>query len=163
MMVGDLPDRDPGLPRFAWLAIALAVAAVCWVAVRPTTELGPDAAAAGDTVSAASSPAESGATLYVREGCGQCHTTVGPATALGPSLAGAARLAAARIHAPDYTGLARTPADYLREATVDHCVDLLPGYVYDCADVPDVALRLGDADVARLVEFLAALPAEVAP
>jgi hypothetical protein len=153
----DLAASDPGLPRFAWLACGLVLAAGVWLFVSPPqlSSTGP-AAAGGEVVD----PAETltGGSLFVREGCGACHATAGPSTALGPSLAGAYELASSRLASSDYTGFADTPEDYIREATLDHCVDRVPGYEYDCQALGDVGLRLSDEHVDRLVEFLVALP-----
>lgn len=151
---------DPGTPRFVRATLVIALLAAVWVLIRPTAARVPTdggAAAVGDgTLS-------SGGMLFLREGCGACHVTVGPSSALGPSLAGVLANAAARLGDPSYAGYAGTPRDYVREATLEHCVDPLPGYAYECTEVADVGLRLSEADVERLVDFLSELPTSGAP
>jgi nitric oxide reductase subunit C len=97
----------------------------------------------------------SGASLFVVEGCGTCHVTVGPSTALQPSLAGTRAHAEDRIESPDYGGLATTPEEYIRESILDHCADVLPGY--SCESAPDVGVRLGSDEIDALVEFIMGL------
>jgi hypothetical protein len=151
---------EPGVPRFLRLALAATLVAAIWVLVRPAAGPSP---ASGGPGTAGDGTTASGGTLFLREGCGACHVTVGPSSALGPSLAGVLANAGRRIADPSYAGFARTPIDYVREATLDHCVDLLPGYDYECTEVGDVGLRLNEADVARLVDFLARLPESRTP
>lgn len=150
----DLPAADPAVPPFVLAVVVLAVLAAVWLAARA-----PGGAELVEAPAAPTGlPAESGGGLFVREGCGGCHPTVGASGVQGPSLAGAARRAAGRIASPAYTGFATDPIGYLREATVDHCVDLVPGFTYDCAEVGDVGLRLGEADLERLIDFVRNLP-----
>jgi mono/diheme cytochrome c family protein len=107
------------------------------------------------TQTAAASPAASaarGALLFAEEGCASCHRPAGTSRALGPPLAGLAERAAARLEAPDYRGSAETPDDYVREAVLDHCADLVPGY--RCPTAPDIGLRRSTEEVADLVRFL---------
>jgi hypothetical protein len=151
----DLPDRDPGLPRFILLLACGAVLGAGWVMLRPS---GGSTGTVAATTGSGQAADLTGGSLFVREGCGACHATIGPSMASGPSLAGARQHAADRIASPDYTGFSDSPDDYLREATLDHCVDLVPGYVHDCAKLSDVGLRLSDAQVDLLVAFIAALP-----
>jgi hypothetical protein len=40
----------------------------------------------------------------------------------------------------------------VREAVLDHCADLVPGY--DCPPAPDIGLRRSAEEVADLVRFL---------
>lgn len=163
--VADLPGRDAGLPRFVITALVGSAALAVWLLVRPSRPAGPMATGVPPpraTVTSATLPGQrSGATLFLQEGCGNCHATTGPSTALGPSLAGAADRAGARIRAEDYRGSADSPAAYLREAIVDHCLDLVPGY--DCVAAPDITLRLSAEEIDRLVGFVSRLEAPETP
>ena len=150
----DLPDRDPGLPRFVLVIAAIAAAAAIIAAVRTGAALAPPTLVPQEATAIVG---PSGADLFVREGCGECHVTQGVPTALGPSLAGVLASARERLADPRYTGSAATPEAYLREATVDHCRDLLAGY--SCPDVSAVELRLGAGEIDRLVRYLAQLEA----
>jgi nitric oxide reductase subunit C len=49
---------------------------------------------------------------------------------VGPSLAGVAQRAAARVAEAGYRGDARTAADYLRESILNPSVYLVPGALY---------------------------------
>lgn len=150
----DVPARDPGLPRFLVVVAACALAGAALVAVRPEPL---DAPAAGADVAGDPTPDAglTGAGLFLREGCGECHATSGPSSALGPSLAGVWSRAQSRVIMPGYAGDADTAEGYLREATLAHCVDLLPGYT--CPDVSEVGLRLSLDEVDRIVRFMAGL------
>lgn len=160
--VPDLPVDDPGVPRFVYVIAAVALAGAAWLLVRPTavTPLGD---MQDEIVAEESTEAEdtSGGMIFVREGCGACHVTAGPSSALGPSLSGVATAADQRVRSPSYTGRADNAGDYLREATLDHCVDLVPGY--DCVEVSDVALRLSIDEIDRLVTFMMGLSASEDP
>jgi mono/diheme cytochrome c family protein len=159
LSVPDLPERDPGLPRFIMVMAVLVAAGALWLVVRPVSVEPLDEA---PVVSAAVEPEEagdaSGGMLFVREGCGACHATAGPSTALGPTLSDAARNADDRIRSPEYAGHAEDAGAYLREATLDHCADILPGY--ECVEVSEVGLRLSAAEIEKLVEFMSGLGAE---
>jgi mono/diheme cytochrome c family protein len=155
LAIDELPEADPGLPRFLGVVVLVALLAAAYVVARPGGNL-PAPDLAGASAAATSSAPLSGADLFLREGCGECHVTVGPSTALGPSLAGALEHARARLEQPSYTGSATSPEAYLREATLDHCKDLLPGY--QCPEVLTVGLRLSTQELDRLVAYVAGLP-----
>jgi hypothetical protein len=123
------------------------------MAVRTAAPDMPALDALGPPVEAPST--RTGASLFVVEGCGTCHVTVGPSTALQPTLAGAEARAGARLEAADYTGQADSPRDYIRESIVDHCIDTIPGY--SCEGAPDVSVRLGTAEIEALVDFVMGL------
>ena len=160
--VTDLPVLDPGLPRFAVLAAVVIAVASFWLVARPTDVAPLETVVIEDDLEVVAAPGdETGGMLFVREGCGACHATDGPSTALGPTLLDAAQNAVDRIRSSDYTGRAEDERAYLREATLDHCVDVLPGY--QCVEVSEVALRLSSSQVERLVDFMMALGEEVAP
>jgi len=150
----DVPEPDPGLPRFLALVTVVTVLAAGAVVLRPAAP--PTVARAPlDGPGPAVVPDVSGAGLFLREGCGECHVTAGPSSALGPSLAGVYQRAGRRVAEPTYTGTADSPLGYLWEATLYHCRDLLPGYV--CPDLPAVGLRLSLEELEVLVGYLAAL------
>ncbi len=155
-MTTDLAAQDPPLPRFVWLAILGIMLAAVWAG------RGDFGAGASPTPSATLKPLaerslpQGGADLFVAAGCSGCHVTVGSSTELGPSLAGALAHARIRLLDPGYAGSATTAEEYLAEATVDHCRDVLPGY--RCDEVPDYGVALTAEAVASLVTFLAGLP-----
>lgn len=153
--IHDLPEADPGLPRFVLLVALLAVGGAAVAAVRGSpTGPGPGTGA----VAEGRSPEAigwSGEELFLREGCGECHAADGSSSALGPGLAGALGRASERIADPTYGGTARSPREYLWEATVDHCRDPLPGYA--CPEGVVVGLRLGADEVDRVVDYVVQL------
>jgi hypothetical protein len=160
--IPEFPARDPGFPRFLWVAALLAFALALWVLVLPESGLDQPvarrAAQSGDSTEALESI---GASLFIAQGCGGCHPTAGADSALGPSLAAAESRGAARIAAADYGGSAGDARTYLAESILDHCVDRLPGY--ECPDLPELSLRLSLDDVDALVAFLTRSFAEPAP
>jgi len=165
MIPFDLHRRDPGLPRFTLAVAALALAGAAWLllrpAARPLAGLAEVATAVAATPAVGSAADQSGATVFLDQGCGGCHATSGAATARGPSLAGAGARAAERVQAPDYRGGAGSARDHLRESVIDHCADVTPGYA--CEQMPELGLRIGTADLDALVGFLMRLPPEGSP
>jgi mono/diheme cytochrome c family protein len=149
----DLPARDPGLPRVASLAVVIALGAALWLLLRPVAVALPAAEAPG---AVPTEVGQTGAEVFISAGCSACHPTTGPSAPSGPSLAGVLERAQARIAAPDYAGRVDSARAYLREATLDHCLDLVPGYT--CPAVPEVGLRLTAGQVDALVDFMAGLP-----
>lgn len=152
-----LTEPEPPLPRFVWLALVLILIATGMVLRRPSTstsELQPLPA----TLPPPSAPPVLGAELFVIAGCSGCHPTVGPGTERGPTLAGVLRRAEARLADPEYGGRAQSAAEYLSEATADHCLDRLPGY--RCEEVPDYAVMLTAEQLQSLVQFMSRLPSE---
>ena len=159
----DLPGRDPGLPRFAVAVGALVLLAAGWLLVRPVPAL---PGVMGTAVEIAASTPEAatedpGATVFLAQGCGTCHSRTSSSTALGPGMGGVAARAAARIAAADYTGDARSAREYLEEAILTHCADIVPGYT--CIELPDLGLRLSATDADALVNDLLRIPAEGRP
>lgn len=154
----DLPAADPGIPLFVVAAAACAVLGAMWLVVRPPHSDVPGPSAADEVGQGSIPRVRTGSDIFVAEGCGTCHITSGPSTALQPSLEGALGRAARRLQASDYSGSATTPEEYLREAILDHCADTLPGY--SCEGAPDVGLRLGPAEFEALVAFVADLEGE---
>jgi mono/diheme cytochrome c family protein len=157
-VVRDLPVADPGLPRFVLVVALLAAVGALWLAMRPS-EVVPLESVRDEVLPEVVEEPEgtSGGMIFVREGCGECHVTTGPSTALGPSLAGVGARAEERVRSPEYTGHSDNARDYVREATLDHCADVVPGY--ECVELSDVGLRLSPAEVDSLVDFMLGLPA----
>lgn len=89
-------------------------------------------------------------------GCTTCHSLESGEELVGPSLAGVASRAEARIEKPDYTGEATSVEGYLRESILSpnaHVVQgFAPGVMYQEFD--DV---LTEQDVDDLVAFLLTL------
>jgi mono/diheme cytochrome c family protein len=129
------------------LLTLLGLVALLWAA-RATTD-GDDPA---PPTTAPPADAMRGATLFRDHGCATCHRPTGTPSALGPGLVGLPRSAAQRVRDPDYRGGATTAEGYVREAIVDHCVDLVPGY--GCPEVSGLGIRLTAADAADLTAFL---------
>lgn len=164
LAAGPFPERDPGLPRFAWLAAALALALALLLAFRPPRP-GPGPAVQGllggaAEGEAAPDPVAAGREVFVVQGCGSCHALSAADGGSGPALAGLWPRAMLRLNAPDYRGGARDPDTYLREAVLDHCLDPLPGY--NCPDLEDLAVRLSVGEVDALVAYLRSVGAAAA-
>lgn len=152
--IDELPERDPGIPRFVWLTLVLALGLGGWALLRPerAREALLSPAPSQDASLPDAEAAALGARLFVAQGCGGCHPTIGPDSSLGPSLEALSSRAAARLSAPDYAGSALDAAAYVAEASVDHCRDRLPGYV--CPELTELSLRLSLADGEALAAFL---------
>ena len=150
-MTAQFPPVEPGLPRFVVAAALCTVLAAVWAMGGRSENARPSAGTAQPAAANRESPL-SGAELYISAGCAECHPTVGPSTALGPSLAGAEESARLRLADEGYTGSADDALGYLAEATVDHCTDLLPGY--GCQGVPDFGLHLTAEQVDDLVRYM---------
>lgn len=94
-------------------------------------------------------------------GCFACHSTAPGVNLVGPSLAGIADRAAARITAGDYTGKAAAAAAYIRESIVEPNADLAPGPTYSSNGQslmpPGFGQSLPPAQVDALVAYLMTL------
>ncbi len=149
----ELPERDPGLPRFVWLVYGGLLVLGLVLLLRPDDGL---AVLAPEPEAERSVEGEDlagrGARIFVAEGCSGCHATVGADGSLGPSLYGLAQRATTRLAAPDYQGRAVDAAGYVVEASLDHCLDPLPGW--DCPDLSGLALRLSIEDGEALAAYL---------
>jgi hypothetical protein len=155
----DLPDRDPGLPRVAAVVALLSAVGAVRLLAGPAQWMPVDApgpAAGGTPAAQRDGRIGPGASLFLAEGCGSCHTTTGSASALGPSLAGAYDLAARRVADPAYDGTDTSPEGYLRASVLDHCTWVVPGW--DCTEAPTVGLWLSSDEVDQIVDFLAGIP-----
>jgi nitric oxide reductase subunit C len=63
-------------------------------------------------------------------GCFACHSTSPGVNLVGPSLAGVAATAAARVKATDYHGKATDAAGYIHESILDPSADIVAGPTY---------------------------------
>jgi nitric oxide reductase subunit C len=82
-------------------------------------------------VPAAEDPIARGKAVFDGPGaCSTCHALAEGGTRVGPSLAGVAGRAAARIGEAGYRGTARSPAEYLRESILTPSAYLVPGAQY---------------------------------
>jgi nitric oxide reductase subunit C len=81
---------------------------------------------------ASGDPIELGRTTFnaAPPACGACHSISPGVNLVGPSLAGIANTAAARLRAPDYRGSAKDAAGYIRESIVDPNAHVLTGPTY---------------------------------
>ena len=133
--------------------------AAAWLAAAPALDqLG--GAGADRAPRAATDPAL-GARLFAAEGCAVCHPIERYSAEPDEpelNLARALDRAAERIGDSDYSGVATTPREYVRESILDHCRDVAPGY--SCAGAPDVGLRLGVDEVEALVTYVVQLAGE---
>lgn len=161
----DLPDRDPGLPRFVLAALAIGLLAALRLILGSVPESGSSRLAAAVASPSPVDPrlamAQAGAEVFLAQGCGACHATTDASTASGPGLGGLAARAGLRPTQADYGGGATSAEAYLREAIVEHCADTLPGYT--CVDMPEIGLRLGSDSLDALVVFLLRLTPEGSP
>ena len=66
---------------------------------------------------------------------------------------GIATTADARLHSPDYTGTATTPAEYIRESIVNPGIYLVAGYNLPRQKMPAFT-NLSEVEVEALVQFL---------
>lgn len=161
---GPFPERDPGLPRFAWLAGTVAIGLALLSALRPPQPGaagslgGPEASSVDAAGGAEPDPVAAGREVFLAQGCAGCHALNAGGGGSGPSLDGIWARAASRLTAPDYRGGARDPETYLREAVLDHCLDPLPGYT--CPDLEDLAVRLSVGEVDALLAYLRSVGAE---
>jgi len=108
---------------------------------------------------------EATAAAFQKGGCGACHVIPGVAGAqgtIGPDLSEMGQVAAQRIASGDYTGDAKSPADYIRESIVDPDRFVVP----DCPGGPcqkglmpaTLAQTLSQAEIDAIVTYLASLP-----
>ena len=66
--------------------------------------------------------AETAAPIFQKGGCVACHVIPGVPGAvgtIGPDLSRMGEVAADQIQMPEYTGTAKTPADFIRESVVN--------------------------------------------
>jgi hypothetical protein len=81
---------------------------------------------------------------------------------VGPSLSGVAKIAAARIHDPQYHGAAHTEAEYLEESILNPSIFIVPDGLYaspyQVSFMPDtLGKALPPAEVKDLVAYLMTL------
>lgn len=87
----------------------------------------------GSTPQAASNdPVAIGQALFGQSppGCFACHSAAPGVNLVGPSLAGIAATAEARVKAADYRGKATDAAGYIRESILEPDADVVPGLTF---------------------------------
>jgi hypothetical protein len=153
--------REPVMPRFFWLVVVVGLIFFASIVLRPVEPGIP--LMDGQVADAEEEEAQSGAgaNLYISSGCGECHTTSGADTALGPSLSGSFARAESRLAAGQYTGSAISAREYLVESILNHCVDRLPGYA--CPELPELSLRLSVEEAETIAGFISRLSLEERP
>ena len=112
---------------------------------------------------ASTDPVELGRVLFntTPPGCAACHSIAPGTNIVGPSLAGIAGTAAARMKSGDYHGSARDAAAYIRESIVDPNAYVLQGPTYSAGGrslMPsDYAQTLKSEQVDQIVAYLLTL------
>lgn len=118
---------------------------------------GPEPSAASDD------PVAMGQALFRQSppGCFACHSTAPGVNLVGPSLAGIAATAAARVQASEYTGDATDAEGYLRESILAPSADIVAGANYSSGGVSMMPATFGQslepAQVDALVAYLMTL------
>lgn len=96
-----------------------------------------------------------GLQVYQQWYCGVCHQldAAGTGGQFGPTHDHMGMTAGRRIHVTEYTGTAKTAAEYIRESIVNPGVFLVPGYENSPYHMPAFT-NLNEADLDALVEML---------
>jgi nitric oxide reductase subunit C len=102
------------------------------ILVKGTAVPGANLGAPPPTTPASTDPVELGRALFngTPPGCAACHSIAPGVSIVGPTMAGLAATAAARIQAPEYRGAATDAAGYIRESIVEPHAFVLPGVTY---------------------------------
>jgi nitric oxide reductase subunit C len=114
-------------------------------------------------VASAADPVSRGKALFNGQGgCASCHSVEPGVGLVGPSLSGAAKTAAARIHDPQYHGTAHTAAEYLEESILNPNAFIVPDGIYSSPQqvsfMPDAFGRaLTPEELKDLVAYLMTL------
>ncbi len=112
---------------------------------------------------ASSDPVELGRVLFnaTPPGCAACHSVAPGVNIVGPTLAGIASTAEARIKGSDYHGEAKDAAGYIRESIVNPNAHVLIGPTYSAGGrslmPPDYAQTMKPEQVDRIVAYLLSL------
>ena len=112
---------------------------------------------------ASSDPVELGRALFntTPPGCAACHSVAPGVNVVGPSLAGIASTAAARMKGGDYHGPARDAGTFIRESILDPNAYVLQGPTYSAGGrslMPsDYAQTLKPDQVDQIVAYLLSL------
>ncbi len=112
---------------------------------------------------ASSDPIELGRTTFnaTPPACAACHSVVPDVNIVGPSLAGIAATAAARVRSADYHGQAKDAAGYIRESILTPNAFVLTGPTYSAGGhslMPgDYAQNLKPEQVDQIVAYLLTL------
>jgi nitrite reductase (NO-forming)/hydroxylamine reductase len=111
--------------------------------------------------------AETAAPIFQKGGCVACHVIPGVPGAvgtIGPDLSRMGEVAADQIQMPEYTGTAKTPADFIRESVVNPEAFISP----ECPSGPCTAGQmpstladlLSEKEIDTIVAYLSSLPGE---
>ncbi|MFN2150156.1 MAG: cytochrome D1 domain-containing protein [Anaerolineales bacterium] len=111
--------------------------------------------------------AETAAPIFQKGGCVACHVIPGVPGAvgtIGPDLSRMGEVAADQIQMPEYTGTAKTPADFIRESVVNPETFISP----ECPSGPCTAGQmpstladlLSEKEIDTIVAYLSSLPGE---
>ena len=112
---------------------------------------------------ASSDPIELGRVLFnaAPPGCAACHSVAPGVNIVGPTLAGIASTAAARIKGSDYHGEAKDAAGYIRESIVAPNAFVLTGPTFSAGGhslmPPDYGQTLRPEQVDQIVAYLLSL------
>lgn len=112
---------------------------------------------------ASSDPVELGRVLFnaTPPGCSACHSVAPGVNIVGPTLAGIASTAAARVKASDYHGEAKDAASYIRESIANPNAYVLAGPTYSAGGhslMPsEYTLTLKPEQIDRIVAYLLSL------
>lgn len=112
---------------------------------------------------ASDDPVEVGRVVFnaTPPGCAACHSIAPGMNIVGPTLAGIASTAAARIKSPDYHGAAKDAAGYIRESIVNPNAYVLTGPTYSAGGrslmPPDYEQTLKPEQIERIVAYLLTL------
>jgi nitric oxide reductase subunit C len=94
-------------------------------------------------------------------GCGACHSIAPGVNVVGPTLAGIATTAAARIRGSDYHGQAKDAAGYIRESILEPGAHVLSGPTFSAGGrslmPPDYGQTLKPEQVDQIVAYLLTL------
>jgi nitric oxide reductase subunit C len=112
---------------------------------------------------ASADPVELGRALFntTPPGCAACHSIAPGVNIVGPTMAGIATTAAARLKGGDYHGPAKDATGYIRESIVDPNAHVLLGPTYSAGGrslmPPDYAQTLKPDQVDHIVAYLLSL------
>ncbi len=96
-----------------------------------------------------------GLEVYHKQYCGVCHELAAAGTrgSFGPSHDHIGATAAQRVKDPNYSGQAKTAAEYIRESIVDPGIYIVPNYAATSHSMPPFT-QLNAKDLDALVAFL---------
>jgi nitric oxide reductase subunit C len=133
------------------------------ILVKGSAVPGANLGAAPSTAAASSDPIELGRAEFnaTPPGCSACHSIAPGVNIVGPTLAGIATTAAARVRAPDYHGHAKDAAGYIRESILEPNAYVLTGPTYSAGGRSLMPSELGQVlkpeQVDQIVAYLLTL------